>query len=489
MRPLVVFALDAFDRSLVDPALLPALEGLRARGCHARIVGPETISEHGIWASLLSGRSRGEHGYYHWRPLRSGTYDVELTDLRGLRGLPFWVVAGRECVAVDVPECAPAPGAAGLQVGNWAPHNPRFGLHSEPAHLLAELRERFGDPIDVDERAGTSRQQDLDILRRLGERLAQKRALCRHLIERCRAEVVAIGLHEAHIAGHQFDRYRLDGDTELGRAVRSVYAGIDAAVADVLDAVANDADVVVLSNMGLARDHPNRELTEAFCTQLGYRTPAVSSGIATQAIDVVRKALPGAARRRLIRSLPRATAERLFASRFREATDWSRTTLFAIPSFYVGFLRVNQLGREPAGIVAPGAESERLLDRAEADLRQLVDPLTGRPAVGRILRTERVFGPGASSALPDLCFEWRPTSHRKRRIEHPRAVLEQSDFDWDRSTRHAHEGFVIAAGPSFAARGELGDVDVLDVAPTLWRALGEAPPAGLRGRPVEPMLR
>src|SRR4029079_19010450 len=67
-------------------------------------------------------------------------------------------------------------------------------------------------------------------------------------------------------------------------------------------------------------------------------------------------------------------------------TDWDRTTVFAIPGFYTGFLRVNLRGREPRGIVE-AAGYLAMLDRVEADLRQVVDPITGAPAAERITRT------------------------------------------------------------------------------------------------------
>src|SRR4051812_44177606 len=81
-RPLVVLGLDAGDPALiarwVREGRLPNIAGLMERGTWAETGGAELYCEHGIWLSLLSGASRGEHGCYHWRRLVPGTYEVEV---------------------------------------------------------------------------------------------------------------------------------------------------------------------------------------------------------------------------------------------------------------------------------------------------------------------------------------------------------------------------------------------------------------------------
>ncbi|HYO46238.1 MAG TPA: hypothetical protein VEY33_06065, partial [Gemmatimonadota bacterium] len=93
-RPLLIVGLEAADggllRRLVAEGQLPTLSSILDRGSWGTLAGPEMVSEHGVWVSLLSGVSRGKHGYYYWRPLVPGTYDLRLTDLEALGVEPFW---------------------------------------------------------------------------------------------------------------------------------------------------------------------------------------------------------------------------------------------------------------------------------------------------------------------------------------------------------------------------------------------------------------
>jgi predicted AlkP superfamily phosphohydrolase/phosphomutase len=150
--------------------------------------------------------------------------------------------------------------------------------------------------------------------------------------------------------------------------------------------------------------------------------------------------------------------------------DWSRTSAFAIPSFYTGFLRVNLTGREPQGIVAPGREYECLLDRLESDLRSLTHSDTGDAAVADVLRPGELFGERPPGELPDLIVHWG-LSDRPRRIVHPRARLRPGYYGMPRANHHSRRGLVIAAGPSVGSQARR-DLSPLDLAPLLLSLLG-----------------
>jgi predicted AlkP superfamily phosphohydrolase/phosphomutase len=185
--------------------------------------------------------------------------------------------------------------------------------------------------------------------------------------------------------------------------------------------------------------------------------------------------LPASLRTAISRRLPVATQERLIADAFRSSTDWTRTLAFSVPSLYTGHVRLNVRGREPAGIVEPGREYRDVIDRIEADLRALEDPVTGRRAVGAIHRTADLFGEAVPSRLPDLFVHWESAAHFRAEVVHPRGVLRQAPPAYFRDSFHSLEGFVIAAGPDILARGAVRAVDVLDLAPTFLTLLGRSP--------------
>ena len=111
-------------------------------------------------------------------------------------------------------------------------------------------------------------------------------------------------------------------------------------------------------------------------------------------------------RKSLARMLPTAVRDNLAKRVDSAAMDWSRTKAYCLLTDLEGCIRINLKGREPLGIVEPGAEYEAVLAAIDTALGQLVDPATGRPAVTRILRADTAFPGVRRDRLPDLVVHW-----------------------------------------------------------------------------------
>jgi predicted AlkP superfamily phosphohydrolase/phosphomutase len=488
-QPLFFLAFDSADAGLLErwvgQGYLPTLKGVLDRGVHSRLTGPELVSENGIWISLLSGLDRSQHGYYYWRPLRPGSYELELSDQRVDGAAPFWShlrSGGMRIAAFDIPETHCVPELPGVQIANWAAHNQRFAGYSVPAPLFAELRDRFGPSPGFEERVPSTPDADERLYRGLLQQVRQKGEICRHLLEQGDFDLFAVGFHEAHIAGHQFWKYSGDaGNRPLRDATRDVYQAIDREFGELLARMPPDTTVVVVSNMGLQEDYPNLELTQAFCRELGYHRLQAGSSPWAALANLARRAIPAGWQRTVAGVLPDGFHARMLSREWLGGTDWSKTTVFPITAYFLGLLRVNLRGREPLGIVEPGPEYVQLLEQVERDLLALVDPVSGAPAVRHVARTIDLFDTGPHASLPDIFFDWAPAPYPKLSVAHPRAVLRQKDLFFNRDTRHDLCGFFAAAGPGIGARGRIGELSVLDVAPTCLRMLGQPAPPEMRG--------
>jgi predicted AlkP superfamily phosphohydrolase/phosphomutase len=492
--PLIILAFDSADSRLIeqwaDEGYLPSIKSLIERGVYSELTGPEFVSENGLWVSVFSGLSRAQHGYYYWRPLRARSYELELSDQRVDKAVPFW---GRICdrhmrvAVIDVPETHCIGGVSGVQIANWAPHNARFAGYSIPSSLFSDLSRQFGRPLGVEERVGATRDEDERIYRRLLKQIQQKALVCRHLLSRDHFDLIVIGFHESHIAGHQFWKYSDRSSTpvpdggRLRHALRDVYQAIDSVFGEVLHEGGQDSTALVMSNMGLQEDYPNLELTRAFCRQLGYHRMRKHASSEAVAPRLLRRMIPQSWQRAISDRLPDGFHARMLTKEWFGGTDWSATTVFPIPSYFLGFLRVNLRGREPQGIVEPGADYRKLLDRVEEDLSRLIDPQSGKPAVRHIGRTADLYQTDPHETLPDIFFDWTPTPYPKRRIEHPHGVLEQKDMFFNRDSRHNLKGFFAAAGPGISGRGRIPNLSVLDVAPTCLRLMGQPIPESMQG--------
>lgn len=501
--PLVILGLDAGDPRFIQrwaqEGYLPTIASTMKRGCWGQTAGPELITEHGVWVSLFSGVSRSRHGYYFLRQLKPGTYDLQTVTGLDADAQPFWFhLRGQDkkVAIIDVPDAFPLVGLPGIQMADWAPHYPLYSPSAEPAWLLKDVRRVFGTRMTIDEKLNSNLNQDWQIYRRLLERIEKKGALCRYLLAQDRFDLVFIVFGESHMAGHQFWKYRPEAkaagaaavETELTHGIRDIYQAIDRQMGLLLAQLPDNANTFVISSVGIRDQCPTGGLIEAFCRQLGYQASPGPPRLSRRPIDVIRRFVPETWRIALSRNLPREVRERLLADQFRHGTDWQKTAAFAIPSLYTSFVRVNLRGREPQGIVKPGTEYEALLDRLEADLRQLIDPESGEPAVERVARAIDLFGGEPPVSLPDLFVEWKPTTHFIQRVLHPRAELVQQRPEFFRGSDHSQNGFVAAAGPSIRTKGPVSDVPLLDLAPTFLYLMAQRIPQKLTGKVIEAVI-
>ena len=501
---LVILAFDVGDPVFIErwsqEGYLPTLASIMKRGCWGRTSGPELISEHSVWISLFSGISVGQHGYYSFRQLKPGIYDLQLVTGLDAGVRPFWSHLARQdkrVAIIDVPDFYPSTGIAGIHLADWSTHNPSFPPSAEPPELLQDVRQVFGHQMKIDEKLNSSFREDQQIYRRLLERVEKAGALCRHLLARDQFHLVVVVFSESHTAGHQFWKYRpqaqvsgsKEEENELTHAIRDIYQAIDRQMGLLLAQVSRDANVCIFSSTGLKDHYPTTRLIEDFCQKLGYQASPEPAAPSLRPLALIRRTVPEAWRIALTRHLPRETRERLLADQFRDGTNWKKTTAFPIPSFYTSFLRVNLRGREPDGIVEQGADYKNLLDRLEADLKQLIDPETGEPAVERVARTVELFGVEPPLSLPDLFVIWKPAAHLMRRVVHPQAELVQQKPEFFRGSDHSEQGFFAAAGPSIQKRGAIGDVSLLNLAPTFLSLMDEPIPQELTGKALEAILK
>ena len=152
--PLVIIAFDAGDPDFIQhwvrQGYLPTLASLRQRGCWAKLADREQLSEWGTWTSLFSGISRGQHGFYYFRQLVPGTYDLRLFSARDTGVQPFWAHlrgGGKQVAIIDPPESELVPGLSGFQLTDWATrYLPQREVQAaaEPAELLQEAQRIFG---------------------------------------------------------------------------------------------------------------------------------------------------------------------------------------------------------------------------------------------------------------------------------------------------------------------------------------------------------
>ena len=164
----------------------------------------------------------------------------------------------------------------------------------------------------------------------------------------------------------------------------------------------------------------------------------------------------------------------------------------------VGGIRLNLVGREPHGVLEPGAVAEAFCDELIADLLGIVDERTGNPLVRRVMRTARLYDGEHLNHLPDLLVEWNdeiPTGSMivsngvsaSVRAKSPKIGIVEGVNHYGRTGEHRPNGLFMAIGPNIRPNRLDREVSILDFAPTLAKLLAVNLPC-FDGHPIAELI-
>lgn len=519
----LVVALDACDpdtvRAMAAAGELPTFARLLAESATATTHNPYGLFVGSLWSSFFTGRTAARTGFHCWEEVDTTSYERRLTTPLEIRGTQFWERlsdAGRRVAVIDIPHAMARTPVNGVVVCEYGCHDRHFGFHTWPPTLAADIEDRFGlhpvftvhpyeekafSPDDYVHREGDHRTHDEEraLLTGLLDGMDRKRRMSLDLLERGDWDLFLTVFGESHAIGHQ--SWHLHDPThpwhdaelaaDLGDPVREVYQRLDAAVGEHLAAAGRDTTVFVLLSHGMGAHYDgthllhevlrllDRSATEG---QVGGRLMRAAKRVWAGVPAPLRRAvLPGAMallrRRMASHPLPPvrdgATAQERASQRF-----------FLSPNNFVyGGVRINLVGREPHGVVRPGAEYDAVCDQLTRDLLALVNVDTGRPVVRRVTRIEEHYDRESHDALPDLLVDWAHDAAVDTAWS-PRTGIVHGPYSHWRSGDHKPDGLLLASGPDMPAGTEFPAVDMMDLGMSLAARLGVPITDDVDGRPV-----
>ena len=495
----IMLGVDGLDWELLQDwsasGHLPVLRSLLEQS-HTLLLGESNRPLPGsIWTNIGTGVSAAAHGFQHEEQLRLGSYRIEKVDASRVASPPFYKTlseVGVRCAVIDFPVDYPIEGFNGLQVVDWATEFKLWRFETRPKSFAAQLEGRYGRHPLTDY-PGTRGGLDnlLALKRNLMQGIDIKRRFCVDLLQQHAHELVFFNFCELHKAGHFFWQFHdrehpqfTAAEPQLVDALRESYEHMDRALGSVLQQLDSDDDLILLTDRGMHADHRGDHLVDEIMVKLGLaaqrgQTTPAASGSWRRRLLAARAARQ--AYRSVAQKLPHKVREALLP--FHRAMigapppwDWTRTQAFRLPSVGNSYLRVNLAGREPAGIVTPGAQYNGLLAQIETQFRALVDPSTLDRVVEDVyFPTDHFHGP-RSNELPDIAIVWSPRRPINA-VKSDAVGIVSGQQVVERSGNHRPEGFALFRGPSFAARVRTHQCDARQIAPAVLSLFGVRAPA------------
>jgi hypothetical protein len=206
---------------------------------------------------------------------------------------------------------------------------------------------------------------------------------------------------------------------------------------------------------------------------MGVDARAMVRGLRRAGLGWVPRLVP----RRVKRAVPQAlTSFGKVAGRI----DWSRTRAYC-PSAPGSGLWINLRGREPEGIVEPGAEYERVVAELCERLLAFRDPRSGERVVEAVHRREDIYHGPHATAGPDLLIETARTVCMVEGLGQ-RSLMPAGRGPEERTGNHARDGILVLHGPDVRRGETLPLAAIEDVAPTVLYLLGLPIDADMDGR-------
>jgi predicted AlkP superfamily phosphohydrolase/phosphomutase len=489
--------LDALNLQFVQEAcageLLPHLRDALASGAYGPMESTTPPFSAPAWVTFATGRLPDRHGVYDfWRttytPKRKLT-PISSREIQGPTLRQLADAAGLRSNVVQVPMTYPPSPINGTMVTDPLMTPNEDVDYTFPAALKDELKSVVRD---LQVKPYKSFAQDLDSLADVARHEAHLGEIVRHLLAHHPSDLFLSVTQATDIVQHYFRQYLYPAESNgidpskqarYASALRQAFAPIDELASHYLAQIDEGAMVFFVSDHGFGAAayelQANRVLAD-----LGLLIYADSSGAGIQrtftrlALHAAKTLDPLRLRRRLHRNVKRRSRSHVDEG-LAQPRDWTRTRAFAGTASSEG-IYVNLRGREPMGIVAPGAEYEAVRQTIIDGMLALRAPETGAPIVAAARRREEVYA-SPPDYFPDviLSFDRNPylfrDSFSAKQWLRPLSALGGYG-------RHNPQGLFAAFGAPIRAGSVLTGARLVDVAPTLLYALGVPVPRDMDGR-------
>jgi len=492
----LVLGMDSGDKDLIlrwsRDGLLPTMRALLDAGLVGSTQVPGGLGNDAMWTSFHTGVGPGTHGCFFPYQIQRGTYRCVRHRNVGSEPQPFWNTlsrAGKRVAVFDVPLAPLSEQINGVQLVDWMTHGRNYERPvSNPRSFAGEVTRRFGtDPVEPCDAVVRDVRGYRGLREQMLRRVERKEAAVADCLLGDDWDLFFTVFADPHCVGHQCWHLHdathpgsdaLGGDT-TGDPIRDVYAAVDAALGRILERVGPDTTVIFFAGPGMGPNYTGSFLLDTILERLEGSSTSGSGaeGSFGSLKSLYRRRIPG----RLQNAL-RPLADRIDQAVL--ATGRRNRRAFVVPHADInGAIRINLIGREPNGLVRPGAEYDELCDSLTRELYEIVNDETGAPLVRNVRRMRELHPGPFAEDVDDLVVEWNREAPI-RSVSSPRMGRLRARQPDGRTGDHHPECFFVIRGRGIGP-GEIDHpVAVTDFAPTLCTLLGVSP-LDMEGIPIE----
>ena len=455
-KKVVVIGWDSAPPQLVFGEWLEAMPNLRrlvAEGLWGEIessVPPITVP---AWSCFATSKNPGQLGFFGFRNRQDYSYEeITLATSTAVKEPTVWEIlsrAGKRVGLIGVPQTYPPRPVNGFVISCFLTPDTSCP-YTYPTELKEEIARLVGNYLlDVE----GFRTEDKDrLLREIYEMTEKRFAVAKHLLRREEPDffmLVEMGpdriqhgfwkfcdpLHPKHVPGSPYQN-----------VIKDYYLYLDQQLGELLSLVDRETAVMVVSDHGAKAMQGSVNVNDWLLREGYLKLKEPVAGLV----------------------------------RLKEAkVDWAGTRAWGWGGYH-GRVFLNVAGREPAGVIPPGAYASVQEELAEK-LHGICDP-EGRPLGTQVLKPQEVYRGRYVDRSPDLLvyfgnLSWRATEE----IGHTGIYSFETEVGPDDAV-HDRQGMFVLRPPGGTASQRVSGAKLLDGAPTILRLLGMPVPEDMEGK-------
>lgn len=487
---------------------MPNMARLLGSASRAPVENPHGLFVGALWANFGTALRAARHGFHCWDKIDVASYEYCRSPPDIAHFPQFWrgmSDAGLRVAAIDVPHMKADQPVNGVHIVEWGCHDKHFGFHTWPPELAKEIERDFGfhpalkgreayevrdcAPDDEIHRAGKlrTREEECALLEDLLAGVEKKKQLTLSVLDRGPWDFFVAVFGESHAIGHQqwhlHDPRHPRHDPATveamgGDPVAQVYAALDRALGEIEAAAEPDLFLLHLSH-GMGPHYDGTHVLEEALIRLEAYHAAKRAGAAPPTFAPALKrwlkpAVPALQAMARAVGVPAGLRKRLGGAVVTWPADSrSQRRYFAEPNNTVyGGVRLNLVGREPNGRVAP-EEADAVIAELEQDLLELVNVDTGKRVVRAVERCDAWHARTPTDAMPDLFLDWERSAPVER-VSSPKIGAVHAPYEHWRTGDHRPAGLLLARARELPGGERLPGLAVEDIGPSIAARLGVA---------------
>lgn len=458
MKKVVIIGLDGFNPDLVYDWKdeLPNIAELMNRGVYGRIESTVPPTTPAAWTSLLSGKNPGQFGFWGFTYRDDYSYgEPNLVNSQKIKTDTLYDILPRyekKVAMANVPVTYPPLEIPnGFCVSSVTP-SVKSGF-TYPVQLKQEITKVIGEyVIDASEAEVNFPQMDKDrVLERIYKMDQQRFDLLKYFIQNKDCDFICGVIMGTDRVSRLFYRYfdkshiRYTRDPKYEDAIKNHYKFCDKNIGKIVELIDKDTVIMVTSGYSIQRLDGRINLCE-WLIQEGYMN---------------------------LNSRPKQ-----LVSLSKADVNWANTRAWA--TGYTGQIYLNLNGREPQGIVAP-ENYDKLLDEIGEKLKAVSDEKGKKFDTPVYKRKDIHFGEYAKFG-PDLFVYFDNCHWNTSELIGYDSIYSYNTPRGPDDGGHGPYGFFAMAGSGIPNSGELSQISLLDIAPTLLQLMEISIPPDMEGK-------